>query len=176
LVQPIIAKLILPRFGGSVAVWATCLVFFQLALLLGYLYAHAVVQRDRHGRWRAAHIALLLASLLMLPIVPRADLQALAALGPSARVIALLMLTIGLPFVLLATTSPLLQAWLARGLATRHGAPGRDPYRLFVVSNLASLAGLLAYPWGIEPWLGSALQARVWSWLYAGYVVLAATI
>ena len=176
LVQPIVAKLILPRFGGGVAVWATCLVFFQLALLLGYLYAHAVVQHDRRGRWRTAHIALLLASLLTLPILPRADGPALAALGPSAQVIALLVVTIGLPFVLLATTSPLLQAWLARGLATRQGPAWRDPYRLFVVSNLASLVALLAYPWGIEPWLGNALQAHVWSWLYAGYVVLAAAI
>jgi hypothetical protein len=176
LVQPIIAKLILPRFGGGVAVWATCLVFFQLALLLGYLYAHAIVRCDRHGRWRAAHIALLSASLLALPIVPRADGPALAGLGPSVQVIALLVVTIGLPFVLLATTSPLLQAWLAGGLATQRAAAWRDPYRLFVISNLASLAALLAYPWGIEPWLGSAMQARVWSWLYAGYVVLAAVI
>ena len=167
LVQPIIAKLILPQFGGGVAVWATCLVFFQVTLLLGYAYAHQVVKRDRSGRLRRVHIALLLASLLLLPIIPGEAASALSDASPSARIVGLLLATIGLPFALLATTSPLLQAWLARE------GSGRDPYRLFVVSNLASLFALMAYPWLIEPWLGAATQARVWSALYALYVALA---
>src|SRR5262245_15923055 len=167
LVQPIIAKLILPQFGGGVAVWATCLVFFQVALLLGYAYAHQVVQRDRSGRLRQLHIGLLLLSLLVLPIIPGDPPGLLVDAGPSAQIVALLLATVGLPFALLATTSPLLQAWLARE-GTR-----RDPYRLFVVSNLASLFALLSYPWLIEPWLGTATQAKVWSALYAAYVVLA---
>lgn len=170
LVQPIIAKLILPQFGGGVAVWATCLVFFQLTLLLGYAYAHQVVKRDRSRRWRRLHIALLLASLLVLPIIPGDAWQALSGAGPSAQIVALLLATIGLPFVLLATTSPLLQAWFARE------GSGRDPYRLFVVSNLASLFALVSYPWLIEPWLGTATQARLWSVLYAAYVALASLV
>jgi hypothetical protein len=166
LVQPIIAKLILPQFGGGVAVWATCLVFFQVTLLLGYAYAHLLVGRDRSGFGRGAHIALLLASLAVLPI----DMQGVRPLAdgdPGWQILALLVATIGLPFALLATTSPLLQAWLAQ-------QGRRDPYRLFVVSNLASLAALVAYPWAVEPWLGTAAQARLWSLLYALYVALAA--
>ena len=170
LVQPIIAKLILPQFGGGVAVWATCLVFFQLTLLLGYAYAHQVVKRDRSGRLRRVHIALLLVSLLVLPIIPGEAAWAMSDANPSARIVGLLLATIGLPFALLATTSPLLQAWLARE------GTGRDPYRLFVVSNLASLFALMSYPWLIEPWLGTATQARVWSALYALYVVLAVAV
>jgi SAM-dependent methyltransferase len=170
LVQPIIAKLILPQFGGGVAVWATCLVFFQLALLLGYAYAHKLVQRDRSGRLRQMHIAALLLSLLVLPIIPGHAWPALSGAGPSAQIVVLLLATIGLPFALLATTSPLLQAWLARD------GSARDPYRLFVVSNLASLFALVSYPWLIEPWLGTTTQARVWSLLYAAYVVLAVAV
>ncbi|MCW5662155.1 MAG: fused MFS/spermidine synthase [Burkholderiaceae bacterium] len=170
LVQPIIAKLILPQFGGGVAVWATCLVFFQLALLLGYAYAHQVVKRDRTGRLRRLHIGLLLLSLLVLPIIPGEASVLSPTAGPSAQIVVLLLVTIGLPFALLATTSPLLQAWLARE-GTR-----RDPYRLFVVSNLASLFALVTYPWLIEPWLGTTTQARVWSTLYAMYVALATAV
>ncbi|HET9206430.1 MAG TPA: fused MFS/spermidine synthase [Burkholderiaceae bacterium] len=170
LVQPIIAKLILPQFGGGVAVWATCLVFFQITLLLGYAYAHQVVKRDHSGRLRRVHIALLLASLLVLPIIPGEAASVWADASPSARIVGLLLATIGLPFALLATTSPLLQAWLARDVT------GRDPYRLFVVSNLASLFALMSYPWLIEPWLGTATQAHVWSALYALYVALAVSV
>ena len=165
LVQPIIAKLILPQFGGGAAVWATCLAFFQATLLLGYAYAHQVVKRDHAGTLRLVHIALLIASLLVLPIIPSGAWTAPAG-TPAWQILALLVVTIGAPFALLASTSPLLQAWIARGGA-------RDPYRLFVISNLASLAALLAYPWLIEPWLGSTLQAKLWSVLYATYVVLA---
>ena len=170
LVQPIIAKLILPQFGGGVAVWATCLVFFQLTLLLGYAYAHQVVKRDASGRLRRLHIGLLLASLLVLPIIPGDAWGLGSQANPSAQIVGLLMATIGLPFALLATTSPLLQAWLARA------GSRRDPYRLFVVSNLASLFALVSYPWLIEPWLGTTTQARVWSALYALYVALAIAV
>lgn len=164
LVQPIVAKMILPRFGGSVAVWATCLVFFQAALLLGYALAHRFVQRDRQRAWRVAHAALLIGSLALLPVAPAAG--SASSWPPALQILALLVLTIGLPFTLLATTSPLLQAWMARDERVR------NPYRLFAVSNLASLAALLAYPWLVEPWLPTALQARVWSAAYAVYVVL----
>jgi hypothetical protein len=170
LVQPIIAKLILPQFGGGVAVWATCLVFFQVTLLLGYAYAHQVVKRDRSGQLRWLHIALLIGSLLVLPIVPDGAPAWLADAAPGWQILALLMTTIGAPFALLASTSPLLQAWLAQ----QGGA--RDPYRLFVVSNLASLAALMSYPWLIEPWLGTVTQAMTWSALYSAYVVMASWV
>jgi hypothetical protein len=166
LVQPIIAKLILPRFGGSVAVWATCLVFFQAALLLGYALAHALVRGSRHAAPHWAHRALLLGSLALLPIVPIAELHRVAGLDPGLQILLLLGVTIGLPFTLLAMTSPLLQAWIA---ATPGGF---NPYRLFALSNLASLVALLAYPWLIEPWLRTATQAQAWSAAYAAWVLV----
>jgi hypothetical protein len=165
LVQPIIAKLILPRFGGSVAVWATCLVFFQAALLLGYAFAHHLVHHDRSRALKYSHIALLLGSLALLPIVPVSAWPGLQVASPGLQIMGLLVLTIGLPFTLLAMTSPLLQAW-------RAGAHvGGNPYRLFAVSNGASLAALLAYPWLIEPWLHTATQGIAWSVAYAAYVL-----
>ncbi len=166
LLQPIIAKLILPRFGGSVAVWATCLVFFQAAMLIGYASAHRLVRHDDSARHRRVHLLLLLASLALLPIVPLRVVSAFDGFAPATQILLLLMVTIGVPFTLLAMTSPLLQGWLARDL------PRRNPYRLFALSNLASLAALLAYPWLIEPWLRTATQAQVWSAAYAAYVVL----
>ena len=137
LVQPIIAKLILPRFGGSVAVWATCLVFFQAALLLGYAFAHHLVRHDRSRALKYTHVALLLGSLVLLPIVPVTAWPGLDSAGPALQILGLLLLTIGLPFTLLAMTSPLLQAW--RAGASSQG----NPYRLFAVSN-AGLAGRAA--------------------------------
>ncbi|MBS1175620.1 MAG: hypothetical protein H6R06_32 [Proteobacteria bacterium] len=165
LVQPIIAKLILPRFGGSVAVWATCLVFFQAALLLGYAFAHHLVRHDRSRALKYTHVALLLGSLALLPIVPVTAWPGLESTGPGLQILGLLLLTIGMPFTLLAMTSPLLQAW--RAGASSQG----NPYRLFAVSNAASLAALLAYPWLIEPWLPTATQGGVWSAAYAAYVL-----
>ena len=163
LVQPIIAKLILPRFGGSVAVWATCLVFVQAALLLGYAFAHHLVRRGQSRAWQAAHLALLLASLALLPIVPVRAWPGSEALGPHLQILGLLILSIGLPFTLLSMTGPLLQAWQA-GIS-------RNPYRLFAVSNLASLVALLAYPWAIEPWWTTSAQGIAWSVGYACYAL-----
>jgi hypothetical protein len=159
---------VLPRFGGSVAVWATCLVFFQAALLLGYAFAHRLVQRDHSLPWRRVHVALLLASLGLLPIAPVTPWPGAEGAGPALQILGLLLLTIGLPFTLLAMTSPLLQAW-------RRGE-SRNPYRLFALSNGASLAALLAYPWLVEPWLSTTAQARVWSAAYAAYVLALCTV
>jgi hypothetical protein len=163
LVQPIIAKLILPRFGGSVAVWATCLVFFQAALLLGYAFAHYLVRHAHSRPFKALHLALLLGSLALLPIVPVVAWPAAQALSPQLQILGVLMLSIGLPFTLLAMTGPLLQAWQT-GIS-------RNPYRLFAVSNLASLVALLAYPWAIEPWLTTSVQGIAWSVGYACYAL-----
>jgi len=168
LVQPIIAKQILPWFGGAAAVWATCMVFFQAALLAGYAYAHYLVRRQTNRVFPMVHLGLLVASLALLPIVPSARWQPTGAESPSLQILLLLIPTIGLPYLLLATTSPLLQAWLAQQY------PDRNPYRLFALSNLASLVALLSYPWAIEPWLTTTVQARGWSVAYAVYVALAA--
>jgi SAM-dependent methyltransferase len=166
LVQPIIAKQILPWFGGSAAVWTTCLVFFQGALLAGYAYADVVVRRLSRARQALLHCTLLVASLLALPIVPAAFWKPSGSENPLALILGLLGVTLGLPYFLHSTTSPLLQAWFARRY------PGRDPYRLFALSNFASLAALLAYPFAIEPWIPTRMQALLWSAGYAFFAVL----
>src|SRR3972149_5875425 len=114
LVQPIIAKQILPWFGGSAAVWATCMVFFQMTLLIGYAYADVTTRKLAPRRQVILHVTLLALSLLVLPIVPDAAWKPGGDENPSWRILGLLALTIGLPDFLLAATSPLLQAWFAR--------------------------------------------------------------
>src|SRR6185312_7715465 len=166
LVQPIIAKQILPWFGGSAAVWTTCLVFFQTALTAGYAYADAVARRLSPSRQALLHSTLLATSLAALPIVPAAFWKPSGSENPLALILGLLAVTIGLPYFLLATTSPLLQAWFSRRF------PGRNPYRLFALSNLASLAALLAYPFAVEPWISTRTQAYGWSAGYACFAVL----
>src|SRR6202011_5102401 len=113
LVEPLFAKLILPRFGGAAAVWAACLVFFQCALLLGYLYADVTSRRLTPARQSQLHIALLLLSLLFLPIAPRYLEWHRAGSDPASTILLLLTVSIGLPFVLLSATSPLAQNWYA---------------------------------------------------------------
>jgi len=166
LVQPIIAKQILPWFGGSAAVWATCMVFFQMVLLVGYTYADLTTRRLTPKRQATLHVVLLAVSLLMLPITPDPAWKPHGDENPSWRILGLLALAIGLPYLLLSTTSPLLQAWFTRRF--RHAAP----YRLFALSNLASLVALLAYPILIEPWVSTRTQSMVWSGCYALFVVL----
>jgi len=168
LVQPIIAKQILPWFGGSAAVWTTCLVFFQSALLAGYAYADVVVRRLAAQRQAMLHIGLLAASVAVLPIVPGGFWKPSGTENPAALILGLMAVTIGLPYFLLSTTSPLLQAWFAR----TH--PGRNPYRLFALSNLASMLALVGYPLAIEPWIATRTQAYVWSASYAGFALLCA--
>ena len=136
LVQPIMAKQILPWFGGSANVWTTCLVFFQLVLLLGYAYSDLVVRRLHARAQLRLHLALLALSCLMLPIVPGAHWKPLGGESPAPLILGLLALTVGLPYFLLSTTSPLVQSWFARRF------PGRSPYRLFALSNLASMLAL----------------------------------
>ena len=168
LVQPVMAKQILPWFGGSSTVWTTCLVFFQTTLLLGYAYADWVVHR-LSPRWQfTLHVLLLLLSCAVLPIIPGAQWKPAGTESPSLLILGLLGASIGLPYLLLATTSPLLQAWFARSF------PGRSPYRLFALSNLASMLALLGYPFGLEPWVATRMQSYAWSGAYLGFVVLCA--
>src|SRR5215472_12913645 len=110
-VEPIIAKMILPWFGGSAAVWTICLLFFQLVLLAGYLYAHTLHRRLHATRQAAVHIALLALSLAALPIIPKAALKPTGAEDPTFRILLLLTVSVGLPYLLLSTTGPLVQAW-----------------------------------------------------------------
>ena len=165
-VQPIIAKMILPWFGGSSAVWSTCMLFFQSALLLGYVYAHWLHQRLAGRKQALTHILILAGSLAALPILPNPLWKTMSAGNPSLRILALLAVTVGLPYFLLASTSPLLQAWYAR--THQSGMP----YRLFALSNLASLLALVSYPVLVEPNLPARTQGLVWSAAYASFVAL----
>ncbi len=168
LIEPLFAKLILPWFGGSAAIWATCLVFFQTALLLGYLYADAIIRRFVAKRQSALHLSLLLLSLLWLPVAPEIFWRSHAQIDPAWRILGLLTFSIGLPFVLLSATSPLLQTWYARR------ASGRSPYHLFALSNLASLLALLSFPFLIEPHLSSRQQSILWSSAYGLFAICCA--
>ena len=170
LVQPLIAKQILPWFGGSSAVWTTCMLFFQGALLLGYAYSDVSPRALGPRRQPKLHIVLALVTLAVLPIIAPESWKPVGGEEPISRILMLLAVTIGLPYVLLSTTSPLIQSYFARL------NPGRDPYRLFALSNAASLIALVAYPVVIEPFVGTRLQAIGWSVLFAVFVLLVATL
>ena len=166
LVQPLIAKQILPWFGGSSAVWTTCMLFFQGALLLGYAYSDVTPRTLGTKRQPLLHIVVALLALLVLPILAPESWKPVGGEEPISRILLLLAVTIGLPYVLLSTTSPLIQSYFAR----LH--PGSDPYRLFALSNAASLIALVAYPMVIEPFVGTRMQAIGWSALFAVFVLL----
>jgi hypothetical protein len=154
-VQPLIAKIILPRFGGAAAVWLVCLLFFQTVLLLGYLYAHLLTRHLRSVVQRRIHAAALLTSLFTLPILPR--FSGNLTVAPEFRVLFVLASAVGLPYFLLASTTPLLQAWSAQARASS------SIYRYYALSNADSLLALLSYPLLIEPYLSSSHQAMGWS-------------
>ena len=170
LVQPLIAKQILPWFGGSSAVWTTCMLFFQGALLLGYAYSDVSPRALGPRRQPKLHIVLALLALVVLPIIAPESWKPVGGEEPISRILMLLAVTIGLPYVLLSTTSPLIQSYFARL------NPGRDPYRLFALSNAASLIALVAYPVVIEPFVGTRMQAIGWSVLFAVFVLLVASL
>jgi len=164
-VEPLIGKVILPWFGGVAAVWTVCLLFFQVVLLLGYLYAHLLTC---HFGWRAQgwiHAALLAVSLLVLPILPKNSWKPAGPEHPALRIIEVLVLAVGLPFFVLSATSPLLQSWWA-SIRRDEGV-----YRFYALSNAGSLLGLLTYPVLIEPRLTIPHQGWSWSFAYAGFVV-----
>lgn len=169
-VQPILAKMILPWFGGSAAVWNACMLFFQAALLAGYTYAHLLFAKVPARRAGKIHTGLLALSLLTLPILPGAAWKPTGGENPALQILGLLTATVGLPYFLLSTTGPLLQAWYAR----QHS--GATPYRLFALSNAASLLALLSYPALVEPRLDAQTQAWVWSGAFALFVLLCARV
>lgn len=168
LVQPIIAKQILPWFGGSAAVWTTCVVFFQAVLLAGYAYAHALGKRSARTQG-TVHALLLLASVATLPIIASDAWKPLPASDPAFRIVGLLVATVGLPYFLLSSTGPLLQRWFADDPSLAALRP--RVYRLFALSNLGSLVGLLAYPFIVEPFAPLATQSWGWSAAYVVFVV-----
>jgi hypothetical protein len=168
LVQPIIAKQILPWFGGTAAVWTTCLVFFQSALLAGYFYSDWLTRKLTPKRQITVHMTLIVVALVLLPIIPAASWKPAGDEEPTLRIILLLAATIGLPYFLLSTTSPLVQAWFARSF------PDQSPYRLFALSNLASMIALLGYPFLFERVITTREQAIGWSVLFGLFAVLIA--
>lgn len=157
LVQPLIGKYILPWFGGSPGVWTTCLLFFQTLLLAGYAYAHFTSTRLKPRQQAYVHIALLVVSLLWLPIIPDGHWKPMTGEQPVARILLLLLAVIGLPYLVLAATGPLLQNWF------RLTRPGASPYRLYALSNAGSLLALIGYPFLVEPLLTRSQQAMLWS-------------
>ena len=162
-VQPLIAKVILPWFGGTAAVWTICMLFFQLLLLAGYVYSHAYVRLRVPAR-RHIHIALLVLAAATLPLAASAAWKPLGGEDPTWRILGLLATSVGLPYFMLSTTGPLVQAWYARS------HEGAAPYRLFALSNLGSMLALLTYPLAVEPLLTLRHQTAVWS---AGFVLFA---
>ena len=168
-IQPIVAKMILPWFGGSSSVWSACMVFFQAALLVGYAYVHWLGEKVAPHRQPIVHGVLLLASLAMLPVAADPAWKGTALEHPSAAVLAVLAGAVGVPYLLLSTTGPLMQVWYARASAAR-GIEAR-PYRLYALSNLASMLALLTYPVMVEPVLSVGAQADGWSLGYVAFVI-----
>ena len=169
-VEPLIGKVILPWFGGVAAVWTVCLLFFQVVLLLGYLYAHLLTTHFRPQTQGWIHIALLAASLLVLPILPRNSWKPAGPEHPALRILEVLVIAVGLPFFVLSATSPLLQAWWASA------KKDAGVYRFYALSNVGSLLGLLTYPTLIEPRLSILNQGWSWSFAYAAFAIACATI
>src|SRR5688572_4605445 len=170
LVQPLIARLILPWFGGSAAVWTTCMLFFQVLLLAGYAYAHLKEKFLSKRAGTAVHILLLVAACATLPIAPHESWKPAGGEEPIGYIVRLLAVTVGLPYFLLAATSPLMQAWFARA------RPGANPYRLFALSNVASLVALVGYPFVVEPFFSAREQVIGWSLLFVAFALSCAVV
>ena len=165
LVQPLMARFILPWFGGSPSVWTACMLFFQAFLLAGYAYAHASARWLRPRQQVLLHMVLVAAALLFVPIMPGVRWKPAGEANPVGRILLLLTATIGLPYFVLAATSPLLQSWLHRA------QPRESLYRLYAVSNVGSLLALVSYPFVFEPLFTRRMQANIWSCglvIYAG--------
>jgi hypothetical protein len=167
-VQPLISKFILPWFGGSPAVWTSCMLFFQTVLFAGYAYAHFIVKCLSPAKQGIVHAVLLIVALAAsLPsVAPSATFKPPDSEHPEWRIMLLLAVSVGLPYFMLSSTGPLLQAWFARTF------PGRSPYRLYSLSNIGSLLALVSYPFLVEPALDSYQQSTWWSIGFAGFVVL----
>ncbi len=157
----------LPLFGGGSAVWTTCMLFFQVMLLLGYAYAHWLGSRKNFRTQTSIHLGLLLLSLVFLPISPRVFSQGTSTADPSLRILLLLLTTVGGPYLLLSATTPLLQRWFHLTLPATNISG--SPWRLYALSNVASFLALFSYPLLIEPFLRLRTQTLLWSILYAAF-------
>jgi SAM-dependent methyltransferase len=173
-VEPLLARYILPWFGGTSAVWITCMLFFQLLLVAGYAYSHLIATRLPGRRQVIVHLAIVSACVVLMgalaliwqsPITPGPNWKPLSPDFPIARIFGLLIVSIGLPFFILSTTGPLLQAWFAQS------HQGASPYRLYALSNVGSLLALVTYPFVVEPELTLKAQAIVWSLLFVVFAI-----
>ena len=168
ILQPLFGKLMLPLLGGSPAVWNTCMVFYQMLLFLGYLYAHYLSTRFNRLRQIQVHGALIIISIIALPVALPELMTPPTDSNPTLWLVWTLFIAIGLPFFVLSTTSPLIQKWFSHiGHHTSH-----DPYYLYVASNIGSLLALLSYPFIVEPNIGLTAQKSVWSLGYIGLILL----
>jgi hypothetical protein len=170
-VQPIVAKRILPWFGGGSAVWTATMLFFQTALFAGYLYAHLVARRLAPKTQALVHIALLATAAGLLAVnhvVPEDQWKPQGSDRPALHILAILAACVGPSYLMLASTAPLVQVWFSRA------NPGRSPYRLYALSNVGSLAALLSYPLAVEPQLGLADQGVAWSALFIAFAIVCA--
>jgi len=164
-IQPLIGKYILPWFGGAPSVWTVCMLFFQMMLLAGYAYAHLVSRRLK-VRWQGvAHLGLTVVALGFVPAIPSEAWKPSGAENPTWRIIGLLGITIGLPYLVLAATSPLLQHWFSRS------EPAKSPYRLYALSNAGSLLALASFPTLFETNFTRQAQARIWAGLLVTYAI-----
>jgi hypothetical protein len=164
-VQPLIGKYILPWFGGGPGVWTTCMLFFQVLLLGGYAYAHFTSRWLKPRTQAIVHLVLLAAALALLPITPGDSWKPHGGSNPTWQILALLTVSLGLPYFVLSTTGPLLQQWFSRA------QPGRSPYRLYALSNFGSLLALLSYPFFFETHFTRKAQAGLWAWGLVAYVL-----
>jgi hypothetical protein len=165
-IQPIISKIILPWFGGGASVWTTCMLFFQSFLLVGYLYAYLLTKILRVKYQIVVHFACLLFSLFLLP-TNIADIQNVVITGsPTWAVLWVLFLGLGFPYLILSANTPLLQNWFTSE------TNGRNPYRLYAISNIGSFLALVSYPVVIEPFMPLDWQIKLWSSIYCVFVLL----
>src|SRR5438067_10716762 len=169
-VQLLLGKFLLPWFGGTSAIWATCLLFFQVLLLGGYVYAHQIASAFRPSLQGKAHLAFLAITSLCLvavwycwssPVLPGPSWKPAPGAAPILGIVELLFISVGLPFLLLSSTGPLLQSWYAHLDLSQHNKP---PYFLYALSNAGSVLGLLSYPFFLEP----TFRLRIQSWIWGG--------
>jgi hypothetical protein len=165
-VQPLLGHFILPWFGGSPSVWTVCLLFFQTMLVAGYFYSHLLQKKWMLGKNLWVHGCLLLVSCLLLPVIPETSWRPTGGGDPSGRILGLLFVTVGLPYILLSATAPLLHSWHAR----RSGDAGG--YRLYAWSNGGALTALVLYPTLLAPNFGRILQSQIWAFAF-GILALA---
>ena len=164
-IQPIAGKLLLPSFGGGAWVWTSCMFFFQFMLLAGYSYAYLLTKLLQPRSQAVMHVSLLALSLFSLPVASAGEFDAISE-NPGASILLVLLVTIGFPFLMLASTAPLIQRWSSLT------SPARSPYRLYALSNAGALLALLSYPFLVEPNMSLKLQSLAWSAGYGGFVVL----